>query len=470
MASTLELVGITWLCAVGLLFPTLGILVTHGWPILAADRYAYLPTALLVPWVAAGGAAIARAAHSQQTKEQHLEAPSIGSKSKNSSDFMSTLQWPWTARTCVTCVVLLVCAQSLASLGQASKWVSSSTLWAHAVAYGPSDVVAHYNLGCVFERQGSPLSSTTGATRSRTPTVTPEEAAALRANGQVAAGQLFEAALLRDPSYGAAWNNWGFVQEAAGRYADAERCYRRAVALNPTKHYSAHTNLAKLLHLHGKQLEPHEYDELTSSNIAQSNAEWVQNHGTSSSTSSNGSNGNNVGNSGQGAGHLLWDEDTAAEIEEHYREAVAIFPTYGTGLYNLATWLHTRRGSSSSNGGNQHAPLLPSLAQGRNQVTSIRSQKQASSGWFNEAAGLYRRAIMAAPHLPETYFNLASLLHQGASNAAAQGASTSRSSRAAATGALREAKQLLQFAVQTFPVYNKPKELLPVVEAALRDL
>ena len=128
----------------------------------------------------------------------------------------------------------------------------------------------------------------------------------------------------RDASYGAAWNNWGFVREAAGDLEGAEQvtaqspptaapplllllrpattvfatgtnastteplaieplvahprsllanfcllslshsalfiviivaqCYREAVALNPTRHYTAHNNLAKLLHVHGDAL------------------------------------------------------------------------------------------------------------------------------------------------------------------------------------------------------------------------
>jgi tetratricopeptide (TPR) repeat protein len=290
-----------------------------------------------------------------------------------------------------------------------------------------------------------------------------EAAAEARAAGQAAAGRLFEAALARDPTYGAAWNNWGFVQEAAGDWQAAEQCYRRAVSLNPSKHYSAHTNLAKLLHLHGRQLSASAYDQQSSSNHKDRNGGDDRGMGSGSVGRSGVRDGDGWGGvqggssrgDGNGDGGPPWDDATAAEVEAHYRQAVAIFPTYGTGLYNLATWLHTKHGSGGGGYGGRTARAKP-------------------AGWFNEVASLYRRAIVAAPHLPEPYFNLASLLHQGASNAqhaaGGGGGSSSRSSRAAAGAALGEAKQLLQFAVATFPAYAKPRELLPVVESAWRDL
>lgn len=60
------------------------------------------------------------------------------------------------------------------------KWSNSAKLWQHAVSYGPSDVIAYYNLGCVYERENKLLN----------------------------ASSLFEQALNIDSSYGAAWNNW----------------------------------------------------------------------------------------------------------------------------------------------------------------------------------------------------------------------------------------------------------------------
>jgi hypothetical protein len=52
----------------------------------------------------------------------------------------------------------------------------------------------HFLQGCVFERSGD----------------------------KDLAGKLFGAALEKDESYGAAWNNWGFVREEQGDVEGAE--------------------------------------------------------------------------------------------------------------------------------------------------------------------------------------------------------------------------------------------------------
>ena len=100
--------------------------------------------------------------------------------------------------------------------------------------------------------------------------------------------ELFEEALRLDPTYGAAWNNLGFLKETLAHRMDhrrsadtssssssalppsstlsdegmhphrspsmlleeAEGHYRRAVKLNPRRHYTALNNLGKLLHAH----------------------------------------------------------------------------------------------------------------------------------------------------------------------------------------------------------------------------
>ena len=97
-----------------------------------------------------------------------------------------------------------VCAQFHSRLHLLSNlFVIAMHGWRLLLRYGPSDVVAHYNLGCVHSRDGDAAT----------------------------AGSLFGAALARDDSYGAAWNNWGFVREAAGDVEGAEMCYRKVCVI-----------------------------------------------------------------------------------------------------------------------------------------------------------------------------------------------------------------------------------------------
>jgi len=298
--STMEYASITWLCFIGVLFPTLGIVFEHGWPIFGADRYSYIPSALLVPWVAAVGSRVALAL------------------SKMSSARRTARCFPLSFLTSS-----LLCCLCFQSSYTASKWENSTSLWQHATAYGPKDVVAHYNLGCVYEREGKLKE----------------------------ASSLFEQALAIDSSYGAAWNNWGFIRETMKDYSGAEHCYRKAIALNGDRHYTAHNNMAKLLHMHGS--------EMKRKNRVQSDAQ---------------------------------------EIIYHYNEAIRIFPQYGKALYNLATYFHT---------------LQPEILKGLNEAEFSTSSYQFNSqnfDLFDETAGLYRQAITVAPQLYESYHNLASLL------------------------------------------------------------
>jgi Flp pilus assembly protein TadD len=53
----------------------------------------------------------------------------------------------------------------------------------------------------------------------------------------VRAEAAFLAATALDPTYGAAWNNWGQLAERRGDRTSAETGYRTAVALHPDSHY-----------------------------------------------------------------------------------------------------------------------------------------------------------------------------------------------------------------------------------------
>ena len=119
----------------GVLLPTLGVFVAHGWPIFSADRYAYIPTTLLVPWCAGIGHAVVERRQRQDGQKQKQQG---GQAKKRNSN---------TATPCLNAsLALLLACLSLQSFFGASKWTQSSSLWEHAVGYGPNDVVAHYNL------------------------------------------------------------------------------------------------------------------------------------------------------------------------------------------------------------------------------------------------------------------------------------------------------------------------------------
>ena len=317
--SILEMAAVTWLCFVGILAPTLGVFVAHGWPIFSADRYSYIPSMLFVPWCSYFGDLISwrmelqrnttetkqqqrqkqqrqkqqqkqqrqkQQQKQQQQRQQREQRQAPIEESENERSTRARLQRSRKSRyfdpiwlLTVSCVSLLLVLAAQTAISTSKKWTASESLWTHAVERGPSDVIAFYNLACVHERQSRSVSST----------LMPSSASlgnafgSFRSSDDVAI-ELFEEALKQDPEYGAAWNNLGFLKEkqylrlsridddprrsVADRLAEvaprnggdawstareflldeAEACYRKAVRLNPRRHYTALNNLGKLLH------------------------------------------------------------------------------------------------------------------------------------------------------------------------------------------------------------------------------
>ena len=276
------------------------------------------------------------------------------------------------------------------------------------------------------------------------------------------------------------------------------------------------------------------------------------------------------------------------KVERFYRAALRAYPTYGKALYNLATWLHTlvaneqeavdgrattaftapfaaasasssslRRGAYGMHGGARaaaasvllgyaddlslSADILDDEDEDEDEIIEEEDEDEdededdspsqsVHAVVMSEAAELYRRAIMAAPALLESYTNLAALLlsehrravdrdHQsrradeaamvhngggggggvggggvaGSGSGSGMSAVTRRMRAAAAAERLREreqrgpqqpppervaavseARQILRYALQAFPrstgAWRQAEALMPEAEAAWREL
>ena len=198
------------------------------------------------------------------------------------------------------------------------------------VAHGPEDVIAFYNLGCVVEREG--------------------------VDGRELAAGLFEAALRVDPQYGAAANNLGYLREGMGQLEEAEALYRKAVRLNPDRHYTALNNLGKFLHIH------------------------------------------------RDGGEVLDQAQGETEAERFYKAAIEIVPTYSKALYNLATWLHTRQPQRATDRAEATTLYRKAIAADMTNVeamynlaTLLMNQDSAFNADNNEATQLLQAAVETRP-------------------------------------------------------------------------
>jgi len=217
------------------------------------------------------------------------------------------------------------------------------------------------------------------------------------------------------------------------------------VALNPARHYTAHNNLAKLLHLRAGRMA-----DRAASRQSSTGPRRATNGGFGQDSDDDDSD-DGGGDDDDGGAAML-----AAEVEHHYREALRIFPAYGTAAYNLATWLHAQgpataeaqaAGAAVASTGASTAAVSNSTASGAiaaaAEPPAAVAAGQSYAAWFGETAGLYRRAIVAAPGLFESYYNLASLLLGGAQRLP--------DAVPAKAAILSEASQLLNFAVRAAP-------------------
>ncbi len=68
------------------------------------------------------------------------------------------------------------------------------------------------------------------------------------------AERCYKVAITLDPKYVAPWNNLGAIYDYQRKYEDAERCYKEAIALDP-KFALPWNNLGLLYEVQGKESE-----------------------------------------------------------------------------------------------------------------------------------------------------------------------------------------------------------------------
>jgi protein O-mannosyl-transferase len=190
-----------WFCCLALLLPSSG-LVRYG-PQLVADRYAYLPNAVLALLVS--GAAL--------------------------------YLWQRRPRTFLPVSALaavLLCVLGFLTWKQTEIWRDSAALWRHAVAVAPESGVARYNLGLVAEAEGDPGG----------------------------AMENYRQAIALDPADAEAHYNLARLLARGGKTDEAIVEYRKAAAAAPGD-ADTHNNLALLLLKRGDSGEARRELELT---------------------------------------------------------------------------------------------------------------------------------------------------------------------------------------------------------------
>lgn len=159
-----------WVCYLVTVFPVLG--VAQSGQQLVADRYSYL-SCLGFPLLLAGAVAVL-------VRD-------------------ASLRWLWSIATAVVCLVVVIFG--VMSYRYTTCWRTSESLWAYTVPRVPDSWIARINYGT-----------------------------AMFINGKVAdaADQLRTATEL-NPKSGHAWHNYGVVLSSAGRDAEAEQAFIKAV-------------------------------------------------------------------------------------------------------------------------------------------------------------------------------------------------------------------------------------------------
>ena len=161
-----------WLWYVGMLVPVSGLVQVGGQA--RADRYTYLPLIGVFIMLAWGG-----------------------------RDLVRAFRVPAKLAAAVAAMLLIACA--VLTRVQVGYWQNSETLFRHALEIMPDNVVAHINLGSVFEQAGR------------------ADEAQLH----------YREALRIEPGRAQAHNNLANVLDAAGKFAEAVPHYEEAIRLRP---------------------------------------------------------------------------------------------------------------------------------------------------------------------------------------------------------------------------------------------
>jgi tetratricopeptide (TPR) repeat protein len=114
---------------------------------------------------------------------------------------------------------------------------TAETTYQQAIKLDPNNAVAHYDLGTVYDRQGSKAQAVTEYTA--TLVIDPTFADALFnlavdtvTTDSVGAEKLYLRVLALQPNFAAAWLNLGFILQGQAKLPDARSDWAKAVALD----------------------------------------------------------------------------------------------------------------------------------------------------------------------------------------------------------------------------------------------
>jgi tetratricopeptide (TPR) repeat protein len=108
-----------------------------------------------------------------------------------------------------------------------------------AIKLDRNNVIAHYDLGTVYDRQGNAVEAMAEYTAALVvdPTFTDalfNLAVDTAGSDPAAAAQLYLKVVSLQPSFAAAWLNLGFILRGEGKVGEAQADWARAVALDPS--------------------------------------------------------------------------------------------------------------------------------------------------------------------------------------------------------------------------------------------
>ena len=216
-----------WLWFLGTLVPVIGLVQAGLWPSMA-DRFAYIPQIGIYIAVAWGIHDLAR----NRIKPVYIAAS-----------------------VAVAAGLLFVMTQK-----QVTYWQNSKTLFERAVSVTSHNAVAHYNLGCVLDREKQQQEAMEQYEKALS--IKPYYARAHNNLGNSLLGLgLTQSALAHlqnavriDPLIPEAHNNIGVALTKMGEIKAAERQFKEALKINP-EYAEAHNNLGAVLRWQGKNHE-----------------------------------------------------------------------------------------------------------------------------------------------------------------------------------------------------------------------
>ena len=216
-----------WLWFLGTLVPVIGLVQAGLWPAMA-DRFAYIPQIGIYIVVAWGIHDLAR----NRIKPVYIAAS----------------------------VAVAASLLFMITLKQVTYWQNSKTLFERAVSVTAQNAVAHYNLGCVLDREKQHHAAMEQYGKALS--INPYYARAHNNMGNSLLGLgltqkalvYLQSAVRLDPFNPEAHNNIGVALTKMGEIKAAERQFKEALKINP-EYAEAHNNLGAVLRWQGKNNE-----------------------------------------------------------------------------------------------------------------------------------------------------------------------------------------------------------------------